>query len=31
MGLHCGEAIRDEDESYGKTVIHAFRVAVLIV
>jgi class 3 adenylate cyclase len=29
IGLHCGEAIRDEDKFFGKTVIHAFRVADL--
>jgi len=29
VGLHCGEAIRDEDKFFGKTVIHAFRVADL--
>ena len=29
IGLHCGEAIRDQDKFFGKTVIHAFRVADL--
>jgi class 3 adenylate cyclase len=29
IGLHCGEALRDEDKFFGKTVIHAFRVADL--
>ncbi len=29
IGLHCGEAIRDEDKFFGKTVIHAFRIADL--
>jgi len=29
VGLHCGEAIRDEDKFFGRTVIHAFRVADL--
>ena len=29
IGLHCGEAIRDEDKFFGKTVIHAFWVADL--
>ncbi len=27
IGLHAGEAIRDEDKFFGKTVIHAFRIA----
>jgi class 3 adenylate cyclase len=29
IGLHCGEALRDEDKFFGKTVIQAFRVADL--
>jgi class 3 adenylate cyclase len=29
IGLHCGTAIRDEDKFFGKTVIHAFRIADL--
>jgi class 3 adenylate cyclase len=29
IGLHTGEAIRDADKFFGKTVIHAFRVADL--
>ena len=29
IGLHTGEAIRDEDKFFGKTVIHAFRIADL--
>jgi class 3 adenylate cyclase len=29
IGLHCGEAIRDQDKFFGRTVIHAFRVADL--
>jgi len=29
IGLHCGEAIRDEDKFFGKTVIQAFRIADL--
>ena len=29
IGLHTGEAIRDEDKFFGKTVIHVFRVADL--
>ena len=29
IGLHTGEAIRDDDKFFGKTVIHAFRVADL--
>jgi class 3 adenylate cyclase len=29
IGLHCGEAIRDEERFFGKTVIQAFRVADL--
>ena len=29
IGLHCGEAIRDEDKFFGRTVIHAFRIADL--
>jgi len=29
IGLHTGEAIRDEDKFFGKTVIHSFRVADL--
>jgi len=29
VGLHCGEALRDEDKFFGKTVIQAFRVADL--
>jgi class 3 adenylate cyclase len=29
VGLHCGEALRDQDKFFGKTVIHAFRVADL--
>jgi class 3 adenylate cyclase len=29
IGLHCGEALRDQDKFFGKTVIHAFRVADL--
>jgi class 3 adenylate cyclase len=27
IGLHFGEAIRDEDKFFGKTVIQAFRIA----
>ena len=27
IGLHTGEAIRDADKFFGKTVIHAFRIA----
>jgi class 3 adenylate cyclase len=29
IGLHTGEAIRDADKFFGRTVIHAFRVADL--
>jgi class 3 adenylate cyclase/tetratricopeptide (TPR) repeat protein len=29
IGLHTGEAIKDEDKFFGKTVIQAFRVADL--
>jgi class 3 adenylate cyclase len=29
IGLHCGEALRDEDKFFGRTVIQAFRVADL--
>jgi class 3 adenylate cyclase len=29
IGLHSGEAIRDADKFFGRTVIHAFRVADL--
>jgi class 3 adenylate cyclase len=29
VGLHCGEALRDQDKFFGKTVIQAFRVADL--
>jgi class 3 adenylate cyclase len=29
IGLHCGEAIRDQDKFFGRTVIHAFRIADL--
>ncbi len=29
IGLHCGDAIRDEDKFFGRTVIHAFRIADL--
>jgi class 3 adenylate cyclase len=29
IGLHTGQAIRDADKFFGKTVIHAFRVADL--
>ncbi|MEM7437888.1 MAG: adenylate/guanylate cyclase domain-containing protein, partial [Myxococcota bacterium] len=29
IGLHCGEAIRDKDKFFGRTVIHAFRIADL--
>ncbi len=29
IGLHTGEAIRDADTFFGKTVIHAFRIADL--
>jgi class 3 adenylate cyclase len=29
IGLHCGEALRDEEKFFGKTVIQAFRVADL--
>jgi class 3 adenylate cyclase len=29
IGLHCGEALRDQDKFFGKTVIQAFRVADL--
>jgi class 3 adenylate cyclase len=29
IGLHTGDAIRDADKFFGKTVIHAFRVADL--
>jgi len=29
IGLHTGEAIRDEDKFFGKTVVHAFRIADL--
>ena len=29
IGLHCGEAIRDEGNFFGKTVIQAFRIADL--
>jgi class 3 adenylate cyclase len=29
VGLHCGQALRDEDKFFGKTVIQAFRVADL--
>jgi class 3 adenylate cyclase len=31
VGLHCGQAIRDEDKFFGKTVIQAFRIADLAV
>ena len=31
IGLHCGEAIRDENKFFGKTVIQAFRIADLAV
>lgn len=31
IGLHFGEAIRDEDKFFGKTVIQAFRIADLAV
>ncbi len=31
IGLHTGEAIRDADKFFGKTVIHAFRIADLAV
>jgi class 3 adenylate cyclase len=31
VGLHCGEALRDEDKFFGRTVIQAFRVADLAV
>jgi class 3 adenylate cyclase len=27
IGLHCGEALRDEEKFFGRTVIQAFRVA----
>ncbi len=29
IGLHTGEAIRDADKFFGKTVIQAFRIADL--
>jgi class 3 adenylate cyclase len=29
IGLHCGEALRDQDKFFGRTVIQAFRVADL--
>ena len=29
IGLHTGQAIRDADKFFGRTVIHAFRVADL--
>jgi class 3 adenylate cyclase len=29
IGLHTGEAIRDADKFFGRTVIHAFRIADL--
>jgi class 3 adenylate cyclase len=29
IGLHTGEAIKDQDKFFGKTVIQAFRVADL--
>lgn len=29
IGLHCGDAIRDQDKFFGRTVIHAFRIADL--
>jgi class 3 adenylate cyclase len=29
IGLHTGEAISDSDTFFGKTVIHAFRIADL--
>jgi class 3 adenylate cyclase len=31
IGLHFGEAIRDEDKFFGKTVIQAFRIADIAV
>ncbi len=29
IGLHTGEAIKDADKFFGKTVVHAFRIADL--
>ena len=29
IGLHTGEAIRDADKFFGRTVVHAFRIADL--
>ena len=29
IGLHTGEAIKDADKFFGKSVVHAFRVADL--